>query len=162
MYVLSIQEFNAQCSEKVDSSEKIYEGKTIARGPVFPLTDVEAARSYCNIFNSKQTEKICLIVKDKSFLRIWTEADAIENRESDDNLSSSERKASERTLPIEIEFTNNCQALLAQYIGPIAQIICKKTLAKKQNLTREEFVEILAKQISDSQQAREFKQRLLE
>ncbi len=158
MQILSIKEFDAQCSA-IDSLKKVYQGKTLVGGPVFPLTDIQAAQSYCKIFSSQQAEKICLIVEDKNFLRIWTETE--ETADSDnDLLSSKNQNVSERT-PIDIEFTNNCQKLLAQYIGPIAQIVCKKTLAKKPNLTRKKFVDLLAKQISNSQQAREFKQRIL-
>lgn len=163
MYVLSIKEFNEQCNAEINSSKKVYQGKTLVGGPVFPLTDVEAAQSYCSIFNTQQTEKTCLIVKDKHFLRIWTEADTLEKQKGSDNdlISSGNQKVSERSLPV-VEFTNNCQELLAEYIGPIAKTVCQKTLAKKQNLTREQFVDILAKRISNSQQAQEFKQRILE
>lgn len=160
MQILSIKEFNEQCNAKVNSPKKIYQGKTLVGGPVFPLTDTQAARSYCKIFSSQQAEKICLIVEDKNFLRIWTEAEIETVQTSDDSLSLENQKFSEG-MAIEIEFANNCQELLAQYIGPIAQIVCKKTLAKKPNLTREEFVDILAKQISSSQQGQEFKQRIL-
>lgn len=160
MQVLSIEEFNKQCNAKVNSRQKIYQGKTLTGGPVFPLTDIQAAQSYCKIFSSQQAEKICLIVKDKNFLRIWTEAEIETVKTSDDLLSLENKKFSE-PVAVEIEFANSCRELLAQYIGPIAQIICKKTLAKKPNLTREEFVDILAKQISSSQQAQEFKQRIL-
>lgn len=159
MQILSIKEFDEQCDAKVNSQTKIYRGKTLIGGPVFPLTDVEAAQSYYKIFSSQQIEKICLIVKDKNFLRIWTEAE--ETDFSGDDLLSSENQNVFDRVPVEIEFTNNCQELLVQYIGPVGQIICKKTLAKKPNITRQEFVNILAKQISNSQQAEEFKQRTL-
>ena len=123
------------------------------------MKEIQGPQSYYKIFNSQQAEKICLIVKDKNFLRIWTEAE--ETATASDGLLSSENRNVSNRVPVEIEFTNNCQELLAQYIGPVAQIICKKTLAKKPNLTRQEFVNILAKQISNSQQAEEFKQRTL-
>ena len=161
MQILSLKEFDAQCNAEVNSPQKIYQGKTLDGGPVFPLTDVEAAQSYCEIFNS-QHEKICLIVKDKNFLRIWTEADSSEIESSGDDLLSWENQSFSEGMPIDVDFVNNCQELLAQYIGPVAQIVCKKTLAKKPNLTREEFIGILAKQISNSQQARKFEQGILE
>ena len=161
MQILSIKEFNEECNTKVDSRTKIYQGKTLAGGPVFPLTDTQAAQSYCKIFSSQQAEKICLIVEDKNFLRIWTETEKTADSDND-LLSSKNQNVSKRTLPVEIEFTNNCQESLAKYIGPIAKIVCKKTLAKKPNLTREEFVDLLAKQISNSQQAQKFKQEILD
>ena len=162
MQILSIKEFNALCNTD-GYTKKIYQGKTLVGGPVFSLSDVKAAQSYCKIFNSQHGEKICLVVEDKNFLRIWNEADITkEERGVDAILASSEKqKAFDLTMLVEIEFTNNCQELLAKYIGPVAQIICKKTLAKQPNLSHQEFVEILAKKISDSQQAKEFKQQLL-
>lgn len=164
MTVLSIEEFDAQCSMAVDSSQKVYRGKTIVGGPVFPLTDVEAAQSYCEIFSQKNYET-CLIVKDKNFLRIWIEDRTLkEPKESLNSQSSSETEQTSNgsVLPVEAEFVNNCQESLAQYIGPIARVVCKKTLAKKPNLTPIEFIEILAKKISDPQQAQEFKRQFLE
>ena len=164
MSVLSIEEFNAQCSVNDNSLKKTYRGKTLVGGPVFPLTDIKAAKSYCEIFGQKQTGEICLIVKDKSFIRIWTEVNTIEEpQESFSSLpSSTTKEASKHSTPIETEFVNNCQILLSEYVGPIAQIICKKALAKKPNSTRAEFIEILAKKISDPQQGQKFKQQLLE
>lgn len=157
MQILSIEEFNEQCNAV--NSQKIYRGKILTGGPVFSLTNPQAAQSYCKIFNNQQAEKICLIVEDKNFFRIWTEAE--ETSASGNDLSSSNQNVS-KDIQVDLEFTNKCQELLAQYIGPIAQIVCKKTLAKKPNSTRKEFVDLLAKQISNSQQAREFKQRILQ
>ena len=63
---------------------------------------------------------------------------------------------------VEAEFIKFCKKKLAMHIGPIAQMLCKKTLAKNPNLTRTEFVEILAKKIPDPNQALEFKTEMLE
>ena len=163
--ILSIEEFNAQCSIADNSSQKVYRGKTIVGGPVFPLTDVEAAQAYCEIFTHKQSAETCLIVKEKNFLRIWIEDRSLEEpKEPSYGRSSSEIKqtSNRSSLPVEAEFINNCQESLAQYIGPIARVICRKTIAKKPNLTRMEFIRILAGKISDPQQAEEFERQFLE
>lgn len=160
MTVLSIEEFDAQCSVKINSLKKIHQGKTLIGGAVFPSTDIQAAKSYCEIFSQKQTEKICLIVKDKSFIRIWTEASTMEEAQTCNNLQPlNSQEVSSRSLQVEAKFVSDCEKLLAEYIGPISQMVCKKVLAKKPNLTRAEFVDLVAKKISDPQQAQDFKQQ---
>lgn len=62
---------------------------------------------------------------------------------------------------IEPGFTNRCKQELAEFIGPIAGIVCQRTLTQKPELSMTEFVEALAKQIPNPKQALEFKRRLL-
>ncbi len=57
-------------------------------------------------------------------------------------------------------FIERCQQELAEYIGPIATIICKRTLAQNPNLSTAQFIEVLAQKIPNSKQAQEFQQRL--
>ncbi len=58
-------------------------------------------------------------------------------------------------------FTSRCKQELAELIGPIASIICQRTLSQNPGLSSTEFVEALAKQIPNPKQALAFKQRLL-
>lgn len=58
-------------------------------------------------------------------------------------------------------FINRCKQELAELIGPIASIICQRTLTKNPEVSATEFVEALAKQIPNSQQAIQFQKRLL-
>lgn len=58
-------------------------------------------------------------------------------------------------------FINRCKQELAELIGPIATVICQRTLTKKPELSATEFVEALAKQIPNQKQARDFQKRLL-
>ncbi len=62
---------------------------------------------------------------------------------------------------IDPSFINRCKQELAELIGPIASIICQRTLNKNPELSATDFVEALAKQIPNSKQASEFKKRLL-
>ena len=157
MTVLSLEEFKEQSTAGVNSFEKNYQEKAIIAGPVFSLANLEAADQYCNKFTREADGALCIIVKEKSFFRIWSEN--IQAQQPASKIQTQEVSANE--LAVEAEFVNLCQKLLAEYIGPVAPIICKKTLAKKANLTREQFVEILAKKISDPQQAKEFQQAAL-
>ena len=157
MTVLSLEEFKEQSTVGVNSLEKNYQEKTIIAGPVFSLTNFKAADQYCNKFSREKDGALCIIVKEKSFFRIWSEN--IQAKQQ--TFKTQTREIVANDLAVEPQFVAICQKLLAEYIGPVAPIVCKKTLAKKANLTREQFVEILAKKISDPQQAEEFQQAAL-
>lgn len=58
------------------------------------------------------------------------------------------------------DFIERCQQELAEHIGPIAAIICKRTLAQNPNLSATQFIEALAQKIPNSKQALEFQQHL--
>ncbi len=62
---------------------------------------------------------------------------------------------------IESGFLNRCKKELAEFIGPIASIVCQRTLIRSPELSETEFVEALAQQIPNQKQALEFKRRLL-
>lgn len=57
-------------------------------------------------------------------------------------------------------FLKRCEQELAELIGPIASIICQRTLTKNPEISSTELVEVIAKQIPSSKQASEFKKRL--
>ncbi len=59
-------------------------------------------------------------------------------------------------------FISRCQQELAQLIGPMASIICQRTLKKNPNLSAAEFVQALAQKIPDPKQAKDFQKRLLD
>ncbi|GAB4176259.1 MAG: hypothetical protein Fur006_07190 [Coleofasciculaceae cyanobacterium] len=58
-------------------------------------------------------------------------------------------------------FVRRCQQEMAEYIGPIAAIICQRTLTQNPGLSPSQFVEALAKKIPNSKHAQEFQRRLL-
>ena len=161
MTILSPAEFKIQSKKGINSLERIYKGKFLKEGPVFSFQNLDAANSYCRRFRRKQGGAECIIVKNESFLRIWSEV-AQTDTESSKNFDSEDSEVLINSLPVESEFADFCQKLLADRIGPIAGMICKKTLAKKPNLTRTEFVTILAKKISDPTLSQKFKQAALE
>ena len=163
MTILSQEEFKQQSSSGTNSLEKIYQGRSIEGGPVFSLKNLQAAELYCEKFSGKHAEAICIIVKENSFLRIWSENFEISpNAVTNVLLPEDELEFSLNSLPVEAEFADLCEKTLAHYIGPVAQMICKKTLVKKPHLNRAEFVAILAKKIPDPDQAQEFKQAVLD
>lgn len=169
MTILSIEEFNQKSRSGDSGYEKIYQERTVVPGLAFSMTQVEAAQQYCQKYTSQKDGAICIIVREKSFLRVWSEISSGQQKPAEEqhnvasNLSLSEEKdeISDNCLIVEEEFVDVCQTILTEYIGPVAPIICKKTLAKKPKLTRTQFVDILAKKISDPQKAQEFQQALL-
>ena len=58
-------------------------------------------------------------------------------------------------------FIRYCQQELAEYIGPMAAIICRRTLAQNPGLSANQLVEALAKKIPNSKHSQEFQRRLL-
>jgi eukaryotic-like serine/threonine-protein kinase len=53
-----------------------------------------------------------------------------------------------------------CKQELAELIGPIAAIVCQRTLAQHPQLSEREFIETIAQQISKPEDANAFRQRL--
>jgi predicted regulator of Ras-like GTPase activity (Roadblock/LC7/MglB family) len=64
-------------------------------------------------------------------------------------------------LSPESNFVSRCQRELAEYIGPIADLVCRRILTQNPDLTASKLVEVLAQKIPDQQQALEFRDRLL-
>ena len=78
------------------------------------------------------------------------------------NRSPTNRAASGRTeRNLSPEFVHQCRRELAEFIGPIATIICDQTLAHSPYLSNSEFVRALAERIPDSQISQQFQQKLL-
>ena len=59
------------------------------------------------------------------------------------------------------DFLNRCQQELAEMIGPMATIICRRTLNQNPNVSELEFIDLLVKKIPSQEEAREFKEKLL-
>jgi len=162
MTILFQEEFQIQSREGTHSLERIYQDKSFEGGPVFSEKNLPAAELYCERYSRKQEGAMCIIVRENSFLRIWSEVRKTEPDTAADFESSEEEETPINSLPVQKEFVSFCRNLLAQQIGPIAAMICKKTLAKNPNLNRTEFVTILAKKISDPTKAAEFKRATLD
>ena len=58
------------------------------------------------------------------------------------------------------EFVEHCRQELAAFIGPMANVVCKRTFKQNPNMSQQEFCAALAKTISNPAQARDFLQRL--
>jgi serine/threonine protein kinase len=61
---------------------------------------------------------------------------------------------------ISSEWIARCQQELAEFIGPISGIVCQRMLAQSPHLSEREFVEAIARQITNPRDAEAFRQRL--
>ena len=59
------------------------------------------------------------------------------------------------------EFVERCRQTLAEFIGPMANIICQRTAKQNPTVSEQEFYNLLAKSISNSRQAEEFRRRFI-
>lgn len=62
---------------------------------------------------------------------------------------------------LESSFIYRCQQELAEFIGPMASIICQRTLSKNPKMSAAEFVAALAKTIPNPQESQAFQKRLI-
>ncbi|MDJ0509173.1 MAG: serine/threonine-protein kinase [Crocosphaera sp.] len=67
----------------------------------------------------------------------------------------------ETSTSIDPDFVDRCQSALAELIGPMASLICQKTVKKNPQISPEEFVKTLAQKIPDPDKASSFQDKLL-
>lgn len=169
MAIISSRNFKHN-SSIINSSQRVYKGIILDIGPTFSLSNQEAALCYCENFKFNHQQGVCIIVKDYNFLQIWLNSEFIQEQEEEFSANDSSKSNqvillldnTNNLLPLEANFIELCDRILAEYIGPLASVICKRTIAKNPNLNRQQFVEIIASKIPDAQQEIKFKQTLLE
>lgn len=169
MAIISSRNFKHN-SSIINSSQRIYKGILLDAGPTFSLSNQEAALCYCENLKFNQQQGVCLIVKDHNFLQIWLNSELNQQQEEESSANDSTKSNqvillldnTNNLLPLETSFIEICDRILAEYIGPLASVICRRTIAKNPNLNRQQFVEIIARKIPDAQQEIKFKQTVLE
>jgi eukaryotic-like serine/threonine-protein kinase len=60
------------------------------------------------------------------------------------------------------EFIERCRQELAEFIGPMANIICQRTIKQNPSVSESKFCNLLAETIPNPEQAKKFKQRLMQ
>lgn len=167
------EKFDLQSIQGQKSSQIVFRNKVLTRGPDFARKLWKSAKKYCETYYN--SDSLCLLVEHASYVSVWKEYDDIsgskdpsKQNEPGKTQSKSEAIATEtesKDRPIEIElnqeFASYCQQELAEFIGPIAGVVCTRTLAENPNLEVKKFIAELAKQIPDKDLAKEFEQRLL-
>jgi serine/threonine protein kinase len=79
---------------------------------------------------------------------------------SEPKLPSEDKKAN-ADAKLDPSIVARIQQEFAQFIGPMASIICQRLLSKNPTMSVTEFVQALAQKIPDSKQAEEFQKRCL-
>ena len=116
-------------------------------------------------YDAEQIEKQILAqvktkdrVKEKeSQKRLHQQPEALLNSIESASKSQSKTEISPALDPV---FLERCQEELASYIGPIAQFILEESLAKHPQITPQQLVNLLSGEISNPQQAKQFKEKL--
>ncbi|MEH2353615.1 serine/threonine-protein kinase [Nostoc sp.] len=80
---------------------------------------------------------------------------------SDQSGINSNNLLNQESQVISDKFLEECERELAKLIGPIAKFIVQKTVKSSGQISRAEFVKILASKIPEPQKALQFQQRLL-
>ena len=78
------------------------------------------------------------------------------------DITSSTRFFPESDSAITPEFVELCRQELAAFIGPMAMIVCNRTVKQNPQMSRIELCIALAKTISNPQQAKDFQQRMIQ
>jgi hypothetical protein len=156
MFFLTEEELGIQNIPVHRSSKILFKNKFFTRGPDFAKNSREAAISFCH---QKQTESnvVCLLVEHQLYLTVWIEQKT--KTEISQDTKTSTKSPKDDLLDRDLDFVNRCQRELAEIIGPIATIVCQRTITKNPAITKIEFVKALAEQIPDRTQAKEFQQR---
>lgn len=117
-----------------------------------------------DIVDTKTSIKITSDTLDTKFNNTVNQSS---NKSEDDlsfiaNTASSTVFSSSLDPQITPEFIERCRQQLAEFIGPMASIVCKRTLQNNPNMTESELSLALAQTISNPKQAKDFQQRMVE
>jgi eukaryotic-like serine/threonine-protein kinase len=72
---------------------------------------------------------------------------------------SSSREPEAPSVALDEQFVQRCQQELAEYIGPIAAILCQQIRAQNPSFSEQDFIEALTRQITNPRDASRFRQR---
>ncbi|MDJ0649549.1 MAG: hypothetical protein QNJ60_12665 [Xenococcaceae cyanobacterium MO_188.B19] len=177
MNIISAEDFNKQTTLGQNRTQKIYQDRILTQGPVFALDKKKLALEYCKSYFKKHSGSYCLVVQERYYFQLWKEEKIIKNPikvnlESDENiskpllqnntLSATEVNKSSLNINIVLDFINLCKKLLSQSIGVFGNFLCDTTLSENPNINCQEFIGILASQIPDVEQSKQFKKTLLQ
>ena len=80
--------------------------------------------------------------------------------EADEGASASQpQEAMTPRAELNEQFVQQCQRELAEYVGPIAAILCQQTLAENPSFSERDFIEALSRHITNLQDADHFKRK---
>ncbi len=103
-----------------------------------------------------------IIVKEDRGLSLWSLDNSVGIKPNQNFPQSTElqENAANRNK-LDEDFISYCSTKMAEFIGPIASLVVKKTLDGNREMNKREFIEALAREIPNPQLANEFQMLLL-
>ncbi len=148
MFILkkeTVENCQLQIKNTIVSGVK-YLNRPFIRGEAYKKTQKKEAIQRAREF--LDSGKFCIILEDSNFYSLW-------------HVAPQEFIVGVQETSLEPEFLSDCQKELAHYIGPMAKLVCEEVLSKAStSLTRQDYIQALAKKISDRKQAKQFLKRL--
>lgn len=142
------------------SSQIVFQNKLLTRGPDFARKLWEKAKKYCE--NSYDPNSLCVLVEHPAYVSVWKEDSENAVEKAIETVTAEKSSAQTNRIELDTESIARARKELAQFIGPIASLVCDRTLAEgNHNMDGREFIKALAKQIPDSDEAKIFERRLL-
>ncbi|MGF1486938.1 MAG: hypothetical protein ACFBSE_07480 [Prochloraceae cyanobacterium] len=141
------------------SSQIVFRDKILTRGPDFARKLWQKAKQYCESYYN--SDILCVLVDHSSYVSIWKEYDR--NPEIASKQEQTGATETDRSVEIELtpELISRYQQELAEYIGPIAALVCEQALAENPNLEIKEFIKTISDRVPDRDRAEELEKRLL-
>lgn len=166
MTIISLREFLSKSTDNHKNNTKIYEDKILTKGPIFSLQNKNSAIQYIQ-HEQGYSNGLCLLVETQYYFQVWQEiVDEESRKKNDDNKIQKQTPAIIETTvdPLQDKFTPEfltvAKNLLSEHIGPIASIVCKKTVSKNPNLSFQELIDTWAKKIPSPEDSLNFQNTL--
>ena len=164
MLLLQAEELEKQGLLESTSTEFSFQGKLLKKVQVFSKRFRQAAIDTCQ--EKLDEGKFSVIVESSFYISVWEEKQVTPVSPQTSNpppiaKTNQPTPATEsKKVKLDSNFLKRCQQELSYFVGPIAEYVIETTLEDNSSLTPKQFIEVLAKEIPDSQQAKEFKKRL--
>ena len=79
MQVISAEIFNQQITPGNSQIYKIYRDRLLIQGPVFSLDQKKLALQYCQAYQKKNPNSLCLLVQEQYYFQSWKEDSLIQD-----------------------------------------------------------------------------------
>jgi serine/threonine-protein kinase len=128
-------------------------------GPITPTLTQEISVYAVN--TKELLENLMLYLSEQQRIQFQKKAILLLQRNFKHNSTKTPDSQTTKHQVIDPQFLVRCQEYLTEVIGPIAPLLIQPVLMSNPQISSEELVNILAKEISNPKKAQEFSQRLL-
>ncbi|WP_088241899.1 hypothetical protein [Calothrix rhizosoleniae] len=159
--VLKAQELEARgIIDDKTTKEFIFQGKLLKKGQLFSKRFRQVAIDTCQ--QKLDAGRFCVVIEGEVEFAVWEEkiVTPVSHISKSNFLQPPPPHSTVKLAALEPEFLKLCQKELVEFVGPIAEYILDETIKQYPSLTPKQLIEVLAKEISNPEQAKKFKQRL--